>query len=57
MGSVPAEAVTETNRVAVHQNAATKADLAELKEALTWRVFLIVGGLLALATALNRPLG
>ena len=57
MDSVQAEAVTETIRAAVEQNAATKADLAELKEALTWRVFLIVGGLLALVTALNRLLG
>ena len=57
MDSVQAEAVTETIRTAVDQNAATKADLAELKEALTWRVFLIVGGLLALFTTLNRLLG
>lgn len=57
MDSVQAEAVTDTIRTAVDQNAATKADLAELKEALTWRVFLIVGGLLALFTALNRLLG
>jgi len=57
MDSVQAEAVTDTIRTAVDQNAATKADLAELKEALTWRVFLIVGGLLALFTTLNRLLG
>ena len=54
METAQAEAVTETIRAAVHQNAATKADLAELKETLTWRVFLIVGGLLAVATALDR---
>lgn len=57
MDSAQAEAVTETIRTAVDENAATKADLAELKEALTWRVFLIVGGLLAIATAANRVLG
>lgn len=57
MDSAQAEAVTETIRTAVDENAATKADLAELKEALTWRVFLIVGGLLAIATAVNRVLG
>lgn len=56
MDAAQAEAVTETIRTAVDQNAATKADLAELKEALTWRVFLIVGGLLAVATALDRLL-
>ena len=56
MDASQAEAVTETIRTAVDQNAATKADLGELKEALTWRVFLIVGGLLALATALDRLL-
>jgi len=66
--SAQAEAITETIRVAVDGNAATKAgltelkeatkaNLAELKEALTWRIFLIVGGLLALVTALNRLLG
>ncbi len=55
--SAQAEAITETIRAAVDENAATKADLAELKEALTWRVFLIVGGLLALVTALNRLFG
>ena len=57
MDNAQAEAVTETIRRAVDENAATKADLAELKEALTWRVFLIVGGLLAIATAVNRLLG
>ena len=57
MDSAQAEAVTETIRAAVDENAATKADLAELKEALTWRVFLIVGGLLAIATAVNRLAG
>ena len=56
MDAAQAEAVTETIRSAVDQNAATKADLAELKEALTWRVFLVVGGLLAVATALDRLL-
>ena len=38
------------------EGVATKADLAELKAALTWRMFLVVGGLLALATALDRLL-
>ena len=38
MDAAQAEAVTETVRAAADQNAATKADLAVLKEALTWRV-------------------
>ena len=57
MDTAQAEAVTATIHAAVAEHAATKADLAELKEALTWRVFLIVGGLLTLATALGRLLG
>ena len=37
-----AEAVTETIRAGVDQNAATRADLVEIREPLTWRVVLIV---------------
>lgn len=48
---------TTGERSSGSRRAATKADLAALKEALTWRVFLIVGGLLAIDTAVNRVLG
>lgn len=57
MDSAQAAAVTETIRTAVDENAATKADLAELKEALTGRVVVIVGVLLAIATGVDRLLG
>jgi len=59
-----AEAVTTTIRVANAEGTATKADisrlearLAELETSLTWRMFSVVGGLLALVTALDRLLG
>lgn len=40
----------------IDQAPATRADIEALKESLTKRVFLIVGGLLALSTTLNRLL-
>jgi hypothetical protein len=69
MDSAQAEAVTEmVNEAVSTSDLATKADLATLRAELradlaaletrmTWRMFLVVGGLLALATALERLLG
>ena len=71
MNTPQAEAVTETVRTAVVQGVATKADIADLRTDLeklrtdlerlradlTWRMVLVVGALLALATALDRLLG
>ena len=64
MDTPQAEAVTETVRTAVVQGVATKADIADLcteveklRADLTWRMVLVVGALLALATALDRLLG
>ena len=51
------EAVTEAIRAAVTQGVATKADLEQLRADLTWRMVLVVGALLALATAVDRLLG
>ncbi len=62
--SKQAEAVTTTIRVAIAEGTATKEDitrlearLAELETRLTWRMFAVVGGLLALVTALDRLIG
>jgi len=62
--SKQAEAVTTTIRVAIAEGTATKEDitrlearLAELETRLTWRMFAVVGGLLALVTALERLIG
>lgn len=52
-----AEAVTEAIRAAVTQGVATKVDLEKLRADLTWRMVLVVGALLALATAIDRLLG
>lgn len=69
MDSAQAEAVTEmvneavsTSDLATKGDVATlraelRADLAALETRMTWRMFLVVGGLLALATALERLLG
>ena len=64
MDTPQAEAVTETVRTAVVQGVATKADIGDLRTDLeklradlTWRMVLVVGALLALATALDRLLG
>ena len=57
LNTVQAEAVTEAIRAAVTEGVATKADLEQLRADLTWRMVLIVGALLALATALDRLLG
>ncbi len=69
MDPAHAEAVTEAIGGAVSStdtvtradlNAATaalRADLAALETRLTWRMLAIVGGLLALITALDRLLG
>ena len=37
--------------------AEVRTDIAKLETRLTWRMFLVVGGLLALATTLDRLLG
>ena len=37
--------------------AEARADLAALETRLTWRMFAVVGGLLALVTALDRLIG
>ncbi len=52
-----AEAVTEAIRAAVTEGVATKSDLETLRADLTWRMVLVVGALLALATAVDRLLG
>ena len=52
-----AEAVTEAIRAAVTEGVATKPDLETLRADLTWRMVLVVGALLALATAVDRLLG
>ena len=69
MDSAQAEAVTEmvneavsTSDLATKGDLATlraelRADLAALEMRMTWRMFLVVGALLALATALERLLG
>ena len=62
MDSAHAEAVTEAIGGAVSSaNVVTReyldARLAELETRMTWRMFAIVGGLLALVTALDRLLG
>lgn len=69
MDSAQAEAVTEMVNEAVNTSdlatradlstlrAELRADLAALETRMTWRMFLVVGGLLALATALERLLG
>ena len=69
MNLAQAEAVAEmvheavnTSDLATRADVATlraelRADLAALETRLTWRMFLVVGGLLALATALERLLG
>lgn len=54
--SAQAEAITETIRVAVSEDAATKADLAALELRLTWRILGGVGALLAVAVAVARLL-
>ena len=62
--SKQAEAVTTTIRGALAEGTATKEDiyrlearLSELETRLTWRMFAVVGGLLALVTALERLIG
>ena len=57
LDATQAEAVTEAIRAAVTQGVATKADLEKLRADLTWRMVLVVGALLALATAIDRLLG
>ena len=56
--------MTTTIRIAIAEGTATKEDitrlearLAELETCLTWRIFAVVGGLLALVTALERLIG
>ncbi len=58
LSSEQAEAVTEAIGSAVTGAGVTRdyldARLAELETRLTWRMFAVVGGLLALVTALDR---
>ena len=58
LSSEQAEAVTEAIGSAVAGAGVTRdyldARLAELETRLTWRMFAVVGGLLALVTALDR---
>lgn len=56
MAANQAEAITETIRVAVSEDVATKADLAALELRLTWRILGGVGALLAVAVAVARLL-
>lgn len=60
--SEQAEAVTEAIGTAVKSADVVTRDyldarLAELETRLTWRMFAVVGGLLALVTALDRLIG